>query len=490
MGYEEEGYDPEELDRTMVRIPAGRFVFGLSDEQKRDFAEEEGVHPDMLYFHSAFRELETPEFWIDKFPVTRGQFLRFMKETGYEIEYSGWLVGWSELVDWHDFHPSKHDLPMVGVNSLDAQAYARWLGKRLPTEVEWEKAWRGFTGTLFPWGNSWEEGLIYRNHGNTPLSVQVPVGAYPEFSPFGLRGYGLVMEWVRNDFPATSKDGTRQDKSPFVCAGGSFFHTRTYSFLPTNRLSWSHQMRIYNAGFRCVSDSPPKELLTEPGYSVKSFSPPQPLSIRRELYLKEKIRFVPTEWATLRIFVPWFPESMWVLDCPETEWDGFGGANTWPAGPEQAWRVPWKVSNDSTSVRYFRKKDQKSIFFEAWVEGDTVRYRFEVENISPVRASSFCLKTFSPFFSSQERWTQVKLDRGQPIRCALLPLPPDNPTSFGWTLGRVSQAGILSYDGTAVVLFPEGDYTAGGNGWPHCTHLAPPENCTSYESSIKFSIEE
>jgi len=468
-------YDPRDMDCAMVHIPAGKVLFGLTPDEKAEQARKAGVHPDMLHFHSDRRELETGEFWMDKHPVTRGQFLRFMQETGYSILYNGWLVGWAELTGWHHFAPENLALPMVGVNSEDAAAYAAWLGKRLPTEVEWERAWRGADGRLWPWGNAWQDGFCFRNPGNVGLGVAIPVGAYPDCGPFGLGSYGLVGEWVKVVFPPTSKSGSA-DPCPFVLAGGAFCHRQPYSFLPSNRLSWSHHMRIYDSGFRCVSDTPPDGLVASPAYRVERFEPPKPVAIREDLYLKAPIRLVPYQCATFAIYVPWFPEGLWVLDCPEGDWDEFGGANSWPSRPRDDWFIPWKVEGGGTRLTYLRERAGKRVFFEAWAEGHTVSWRFELDGVSPVRAGSFCLKTLSPFFSSQERWTQVRMEGDKLTRCCELPIAPASAASFGWSLGAVAppaRAGYVSYDGRGRMLFPEGSNVFSGNGWPPCTHVTP-----------------
>ncbi|MBM4040351.1 MAG: formylglycine-generating enzyme family protein, partial [Planctomycetes bacterium] len=468
--------DPKELDRAMAPIPAGKVLFGLRPEEKAAQAQAAGVHPDMLHFYADRRELEVPAFWMDRHPVTRGQFLRFMQATGYSILYNGWLVGWAEMTGWHHFAPENLALPMVGVNSEDAAAYAAWLGKRLPTEVEWERAWRGDDGRLWPWGNTWQDGFCFRNPGNVSLGVAIPVGAYPDTAPFGLGSYGIVGEWVKVVYPQTNRASTSTDPCPAVLAGGAFCHRQRYSFLPSNRLSWASQMRIYDSGFRCVADTPPDGLVPSPAYRVESYTPPKPVAIRQDLYLNAPIRLAPYQCATFAIYVPWFPEGMWVLDCPEGDWDEFGGANSWPSRPKADWLVPWKVEAGGTRISYLREHTGKRVFFEARAEGHTVRWRFELDGVSPVHAGSFCLKTLSPFFSSQERFTQVRIEGERLTRCCELPLAPEPSASFAWSLGEVAppaRAGCVSHDGRGRMLFPEGALIFSGNGWPHCTHMRP-----------------
>ena len=79
------GYSAAAMDREMVYVPGGEFLYGMICEQKRRAAADAGVHLDQLRDHSNRRTLEVPGFWIDRYPVTRGQFARFLKETGHEI---------------------------------------------------------------------------------------------------------------------------------------------------------------------------------------------------------------------------------------------------------------------------------------------------------------------------------------------------------------------------------------------------------------------
>ena len=458
------------LDADLVAIPAGPFHYGLTEAQRRALARAARVHPDQLHFHAAAVTLTTPEFWIDRYPVTRAQFVRFMEETGYTIPSEGWQVGWSELADIWDVSDRELALaPAVGVNSLDAQAYAAWAGKRLPTEIEWEKAARGPDGRLFPWGNVWEGWL---NPGDIPLLATAPIGTQEHArSPYGVADQGvLVPEWVERVFVALSTNGKAQDASSHLLAGGGLLHRQVYSHLPTNRLQWAPAMRLYNSGFRCACDTPPVEPKAAPLRDLY-FDPPRPLQLP-PAYGRKPITLTPYPQATAKIEVPWFPGGMWILDCPEGKWGPFGGANTWPAGPEADWRVPWKQPSPQ-QLHYRRTEGPQAVEYDMWAEGPVVRYRIRVRGVTG-NLGTFCLKTLNPFFSSQERWTQCKWRNGKLVACCELPLEPDSATAFRWSLGAIEDgmAVFRAHQGSGyVVLFGARGGAVMGNGWPHCAHL-------------------
>jgi len=499
----------EKLDKDMVFIPKGGFKFGISRKEKENWAKKFKVHPDMLYFHSDDLDILTDGFYIDRYPVTKIQFINFMKETDYKIPFGGWQIGWFELgkekvlerikrnkwmIDWKilsdiwDITEIENAIsPCVGVNHEDAIEYAKWLNKRLPNEIEWEKAARGTDGRIFPWGNEFEEEEMFLNIGNANLNSLIPIGSFKKNrSPYGVMDMsGLVMEWVKRVFPSKSKDGKNFDNQPYFLAGGSLFHRQPYSHFVTSRFSWSMYMRIYNTGFRCVSDLGKEEYKPFEIPKIKKGIPKR-AKILSNLYLKEKIKLQPMEWPTVKIFVPWFPESVWVIDTPETRWENFGGANNWPGDDISLWKLNWEIDKDK--IYYKRVDGNREVEFEMESEGNLVNYKVKVKKIKGY-LGNFCLKTLSPFFSSQERLTQNRIENGKLINCSSLPIENSANLSFLWSIGEVEN-GICIYKGylndSFVVIFgPEG-CKVGGNLWPPCTHLSG-EN-TEIKNEIEAKI--
>jgi len=467
--------DAAQLDREMIRIDGGPFTFGMTAEQKGEAAAQAGVHPDMLHFHSNAVTLTTGEFWIDRFPVTRGQFLRFMKETEYKIFYSGWMVGWAELVDFFNGleNPDKFCCPMTGVNSEDALAYARWAGKRLPTEVEWEKAARSTDGRLFPWGNEFRS--ITEASGILTLDSAIPVGARPQLaSAYGVEDMaGGVLEYVQAVFTPLARDGVTMDESPYVLTGSSILHRQPYSHMATSRLSWNPGLRAYNAGFRCVSDTPPEAPSEE--YTPPRTSFVKAVSVRPEKLGEETIKLSGRGCPTFFIEVPWFPESLWAVDIPEGHWGPFPGANDWPFKSPGVWETDWKSSANGTRLEYSRQAGDQKLSVVLTAERDEVKMTITPKNIGPISLGTICIKTFSPFFSSQERLTQHRIKETGLVPSCTIPMPPEISASFGWSVGADLPHGAIvmrSYDKNAhVAIIGAEGCSIWGNGWPHCTHL-------------------
>jgi serine/threonine protein kinase/formylglycine-generating enzyme required for sulfatase activity len=200
--------------KEMVRVPAGKFLYG--DDKK---------------------EVELPEFWIDRAPVTNGEYSRFVAETGREAPEH-----------WNGKTPPKKiaDHPVTHVSWDDVTAYAGWAGGRLPTEEEWEKAARGTNGREYPWGK-WAEGRC--NSQEAGIGGTTPVGQYsPQGdSPYGCQDCaGNVWEWTASEHEQ-GRRGVR---------GGSFHHDRSYARCACRYRNYP-DYEWNNNGFRLVASRAP-----------------------------------------------------------------------------------------------------------------------------------------------------------------------------------------------------------------------------------------
>jgi len=225
----------------MVYIPAGDFIMGSND--KNAPGNEQPAH--RVYLDA---------FWIDRTEVTNAQFHRFVRETGYRSEDEQAGFGFS----WKNFYMAGQDrYPVRWVNWGDAAAYARWAGKSLPTEAQWEKAARGTDGRRYPWGNLWKSN--YLNLADC-FCVVGPVGNFPAgASPYGVLDMaGNVREWCADYYDPNiySHSPRRNPIGPpageaRVCRGGSF-GSGPQGFRVTIRERVLPNRGDDRTGFRCV----------------------------------------------------------------------------------------------------------------------------------------------------------------------------------------------------------------------------------------------
>jgi len=295
----------------MQYVEAGTFVMGSEDF----YPEERPVHA-----------VSVDGFWIDEHPVTAGEFRRFVRATGYvtlaespldpdlypdadpELLTPGSLVfrktsGPVDLEDhrnWWDYVPGafwkrpggrgtsvngRDRHPVVHIAHEDAEAYATWAGKELPTEAEWEYAARGgLDGTVFAWGddhfpggnamaNTWQGEFPWQNLALDGFEGTSPVGSYPA------NGYGLydmcgnVWEWTSDLFTshrsqtsmspccaphdpriATSEALPGETIPRRVIKGGSHLCAPNYClrYRPAARQGQAVDSSTNHLGFRCV----------------------------------------------------------------------------------------------------------------------------------------------------------------------------------------------------------------------------------------------
>jgi formylglycine-generating enzyme required for sulfatase activity len=191
------------------------------------------------------------EFWIMQTEVTNAQYAQCV-DTGWCTPPGNerWAV------------PAFANYPVTGVNWSQANAYAEWVGGRLPTEAEWEKAARGADGRVYPWGN--EKPDRQRTNFNAIIGFTMPVGSYLEgASPYGIFDMaGNVEEWVADwydeNYYATSPSSNPVGPAAGtlrVLRGGSFRHNLNdiRSSVRVNVLSDS---RFDTVGFRIVVSAP------------------------------------------------------------------------------------------------------------------------------------------------------------------------------------------------------------------------------------------
>ncbi|MCC6398894.1 MAG: SUMF1/EgtB/PvdO family nonheme iron enzyme, partial [Bacteroidetes bacterium] len=217
----------------MVRIPSGTFAY----RSTRSFLSPNEVSP---YPGSAEpKSYSISAFYMDTYPVTNAEFKKFLVATKYAPRDPD-----NFLKHWNGGSPpvGLENHPVVYVDRGDAEAYARWAGKRLPTEVEWQYAAQGTDGRKYPWGKEFDSTRC--NYGG---SSTAPVDAYPSgASPFG------VMDMVGNVWQLTGDVYNNGTFNFIMMRGGSYYN-------PTS--SW-----WYVRGGPQPVDNPQILLLVAPGF--------------------------------------------------------------------------------------------------------------------------------------------------------------------------------------------------------------------------------
>ncbi|WP_232664495.1 ergothioneine biosynthesis protein EgtB [Pseudonocardia sp. TRM90224] len=269
------------LPAREVLVPGGPFVMGTSTE------------PWALDNERPAHSRQVDAFWIDTAPVTNGGYLEFVEAGGYTDERWWSEAGWKHRVaaglvapqfwrrdgtgDWHRRRfgvvaPLRLDEPVVHVCAHEADAYAKWAGKRLPSEAEWEKAARHDPASgrslRYPWGDD-DPTPVRANLGQRHLQP-APVGAYPAgASPLGVEQLiGDVWEWTSSGwhphpgfqvFPYAEYSEVFFGGDYRVLRGGSF-GTDAAAIRGTFR-NWDVPIRrqIF-AGLRLARDATPAEL--------------------------------------------------------------------------------------------------------------------------------------------------------------------------------------------------------------------------------------
>ncbi len=226
----------DSLTEGMVKVEEGKFTMGHVDPAVTD------AGPPQL--------VDVSTFYIDKYEVTNAQFKKFLEASDYDWKgkLSAWPLG--KMPQEIANHP-------VGYCSFnDAKAYATWVGKRLPTEAEWEKAARGVDKRKYPWGNT----IDYKkcNVKGSNIGKTKPVGSYPKaVSPYKCCDMaGNIAEWVDSwykAYPNSNQNNPDFGQTHRVLRGGSYFQASGFTTYDRGHDKPDSWMKPYY-GFRCALD--------------------------------------------------------------------------------------------------------------------------------------------------------------------------------------------------------------------------------------------
>ena len=250
----------------MVLIPSGEFTMGSDAVDSKNHALSVGLTKPWFADEFPEHRVYTRAFYIDKHEVTNRKFYIFCQATDHKPPRS-----------WRGpkYPEGDSDLPVTNVNFYDAAAYAQWMGKRLPTEVEWEKAARGPLGNIFPWGNdfNWDAANISHSSKKKIGHQLKPVGSFPEgTSHYGVEDMiGNAWEWVWDyylPYPKNEYPSPDYGKKYFVVRGLSYlgvghFSKKSYKKVVALKARASYREKLnpfarrIDVGFRCAKDKAP-----------------------------------------------------------------------------------------------------------------------------------------------------------------------------------------------------------------------------------------
>ncbi|HEB71721.1 MAG TPA: hypothetical protein ENI77_03775 [Nitrospirae bacterium] len=238
-------------DDDMVFIPEGEFLMGSADEQIEKLKEVYGKH--RLYGAYPFdwekpqRHIVLKAFYIDKYEVSNRRYAKYVKATNAKPP-----LNWVNRVP----QPYYADHPVLFISQEEAKAFAKWAGKRLPTEAEWEKAARGVKGGVYPWGDEFDPYMAATADSDLKLIIGAlnaanhanRIGLSPgDVSPFGVHDMaGNVREWT------SSSD--KKDPTMKVVKGASWVDLSLLARSAHREFVYK-DFRSHIIGFRLVKDA-------------------------------------------------------------------------------------------------------------------------------------------------------------------------------------------------------------------------------------------
>jgi formylglycine-generating enzyme required for sulfatase activity len=224
----------------LILIPAGRFLMGSEAGE----ADEQPIHP-----------IELDAFYIDKYEVTVSRYARFLHAQAPEQPFL-----WKQATQG-----AQGQKPVIGVDWFDAKEYCEWVGRRLPTEAEWERAARGDDQRTYPWGND-PPATVHVVAGLkkwTGYDTLGAVGSHPRGgSSYGVEDLaGNAWEWIADRYdehyytasPEYNPQGPNQ--GPLRVLRGGAWNNDAATIRSANRAAYAPSARRNDFGFRCAMNA-------------------------------------------------------------------------------------------------------------------------------------------------------------------------------------------------------------------------------------------
>lgn len=243
----------------MVQIPGGTFDFKVHG---LEVAGKNQVGVDVQYswedsprrYHDHVIVIRS--FEIDRYPVTNAQFKKFLDSTHYHPrDDHNFLRDWSNGM----YPDGWAQRPVTWVSLEDARAYAKWAGKRLPHEWEWQYAAQGKDGRLYPWGNEWDDSAVPNADKVHTLTGPDDVTAHPKgASPFGVMDMvGNVWQWTDEFEDTHTRAAVLRGASYYQPQGSMWYFPQAYRLDEHGKylLMAPSLDRSGTIGFRCVMDA-------------------------------------------------------------------------------------------------------------------------------------------------------------------------------------------------------------------------------------------
>lgn len=291
--------DKIKITRTdMVLIPAGEFIMGSDRVDDSNMKQRYGFIKPLYLDEHPRHKVTLPAFAIEKNEVSNAQYKQFVRATGRRDPF-GWTQNGYNLIEkrlratdvdslrWIATEYFRLDmdtrvmdkpalidamlkrqrqldpLPVADVSFYDAMDYCAWIGRRLPTEPEWEKAARGTDGREFPWGNDWDPDLLNTGDDSDHEEGIAPVGSYQQSrSPWGVYDMaGNVWEWVDSWYQAypgsdyQSEAFGRKNRVIRGGGGGIGHYAISQVFRAAARHYAEPGMTSADVGFRCAGEA-------------------------------------------------------------------------------------------------------------------------------------------------------------------------------------------------------------------------------------------